>query len=168
MQDFLKRISSYNLFNYLFPGVLFAVIAEKISQWSFIYENTIITLFLCYFYGIVISRIGSLVIEPIIEKLGNIKKKRYSEYIKASKEDNLIPILSEVRNTYRTIISLIVSVLCLYGISEWHKQNPCVYLLIYIAVPIGLFALFIFSYKKQSNYILERIDTILSREKDEK
>lgn len=166
MQDFLQRISSYNLFNYLFPGVLFAVIGEKISQWSFVHENTIITLFLCYFYGIVISRIGSLIIEPPMEKLGIIKKEDYPVYINTSEEDAMIPVLLEVKNTYRTIISLILSLLCLYAVSEWYKFNPCIYVFIYTALPIALLILFFLSYKKQNYYILKRIEAVLLRKKD--
>lgn len=168
MQDFLKRISSYNLFNYLFPGVLFAVIGEKISPWSFVHENIIITLFFCYFYGTVISRIGSLIIDPVMKILRIIKEKDYKTYIIARQEDTMIQVLSEVNNTYRTIISLILSLLCLYGASECSKLYPCTYAFIYTTLPIALLILFSFSYRKQNNYILKRITAALSKEKDEK
>lgn len=168
MQDFLNRISSYNLFNYLFPGVLFAVAAEKVSQWSFAHENTIITLFLCYFYGIVISRIGSLVIKPALKKIKLIEFKSYKDYIKASEKDKHIPILSEINNTYRTIISLIFCLAVLYGISRLSIRYEFTSTLTSAICAFLLIAVFIASYRKQTKFITKRIDAVLSKEKDEK
>ena len=49
MEEILEKISSYNLFNYLLPGILFAVISKEITTYSFLHENIIIGLFLYYF-----------------------------------------------------------------------------------------------------------------------
>ena len=66
MKEILDKLSSYNLFNYLLPGVLFVVIASKVTRYGFIQDDIVIGVFLYYFIGMVISRFGSLVIEPLL------------------------------------------------------------------------------------------------------
>jgi len=39
MEDLLAKISSYNFFNFLFPGVIFAVIAERVTSYTFLHNN---------------------------------------------------------------------------------------------------------------------------------
>ena len=45
MNALLEKISSYNIFNYLFPGVVFAVVADTLTTFSFIQEDIILGLF---------------------------------------------------------------------------------------------------------------------------
>ena len=68
MKDLLDKISSYNLFNYLLPGVLFALLADGLTSYTFIQSDIVVGIFLYYFMGLVISRVGSLAIEPILKK----------------------------------------------------------------------------------------------------
>jgi len=63
MKEILEKLSQYNLFNYLLPGVIYSVVIEFATDYSLIHSEVIITLFICYFVGLVISRVGSLVIE---------------------------------------------------------------------------------------------------------
>ena len=66
MEDLLAKISSYNFFNFLFPGVIFAVIAERVTSYTFLHNNLVIDFFVCYFIGLTISRVGSLLLEPLL------------------------------------------------------------------------------------------------------
>lgn len=77
MKDILEKLTSYNLFNYLLPGAIFAVIAEHVTRFSFKQQDIIIGAFVYYFIGLVISRVGSLVIEPILKWVGFV---RFAEY----------------------------------------------------------------------------------------
>ena len=36
MKDIIDKISSYNIFNYLFPGVLFVIIAKRLTDYNFV------------------------------------------------------------------------------------------------------------------------------------
>mgnify|MGYP003490907514 CR=1 FL=1 len=65
MEKLLEKLTSYNLFNYLFPGIIFSVLLEKTTSYSIIQDDIIIEAFLAYFIGLLISRISSLIIEPI-------------------------------------------------------------------------------------------------------
>ena len=70
MNDLLGRISSYHLFNYLLPGCLFAIAAARVTHRQIVPENLALGFFLYYFYGLVISRVGSLAIEPFLKWIG--------------------------------------------------------------------------------------------------
>ena len=67
MKELLDKISSYNLFNYLLPGILFVCISKQFTDYDFIQDNDFIGAFLYYFIGMVISRFGSLCLSPLID-----------------------------------------------------------------------------------------------------
>lgn len=165
MEKLFKQLSSYNLLNNLLPGIVFAVIAQHISCWTFLTERTILDLFICYFYGLVISRIGSLIVEPCLSRLLD---RNYPRYLKAKDIDKDIPLLSEVNNTYRTMIAL---VLCC-GLSHLAYKLidccSCMKTIIEYGVFISLIPLFIWSFIKQNGYINRRIDNALSQKENEK
>lgn len=159
MKDLLDKLSSYNLFNYLFPGVLFAVLSKEITTYSFLQENLITGVFVYYFIGLVVSRFGSLLIEPILRKLSFLKFADYKDFISASQKDSKIELLSEINNMYRTLTSLFILLILMkvYGmiesklsiLREWH---------VYILLAL-LLIIFLLSYRKQTNYITERINS---------
>ena len=60
IKEILEKISSYNIFNYLFPGILFVFIANALIGYNLIQENILIGVFLYYFIGMAISRVGSI------------------------------------------------------------------------------------------------------------
>ncbi|MBA7693488.1 hypothetical protein ES703_102070 [subsurface metagenome] len=157
MKELLDKLSSYNIFNYLFPGVLFAAIGEHLSSYSLILDDIIIGVFVYYFYGLVISRIGSLFLEPVFKWAHIIHFMPYADFVNASKIDNKIELFSEVNNMYRTLCSLFICLLLLRFFEFIEKLCPNIseYSLL---IAIFIFALlFIFSYRKQTDYITSRI-----------
>ena len=152
MNELIEKLSSYNVFNYLLPGVIFSVFVEKITPYKIIQDDVLINVFLIYFIGLVISRIGSLLIEPIFKKF--IKFADYTDFLEASNEDAKLEILSESNNMYRTFISLFI-VLFLIKLYSYYfvDNNVGIYILIVI-----IFLLFVFSYIKQTAYITKRIN----------
>lgn len=156
MKDLLAKISSYNLFNYLFPGILFAVILEKISTLKLLHENIIIGVFIYYFSGLIISRIGSIIIEPLLIKLSFVKFASHEDFVLTSKKDEKIELLLEVNNMYRTLITLFVVVLCITPYETLYLDHPKTTSFISI---IALIILFLWSYIKQTNYITKRIES---------
>lgn len=157
MKELIEKISSYNLFNYLLPGILFVIFAQWITHYRLVQSNIFIALFFSYFVGMVINRIGSLIVEPILRKISFIKFADYAKFIAKSKTDPKLEILSEVNNTYRTLVALF---LCL-GLTKIYEliaakltvlESGAPYILI-----VALINLFAFSYRKQTNYITNRI-----------
>jgi len=157
MKELLSKISSYNLFNYLLPGIIFVAVTNKLTHYSFIQENIIIGLFLYYFIGLVISRFGSLVIEPVLQKVSFIKFADYNNFVAASKNDEKIEVLSEANNTYRTLCSLFVFLILL---KVYEKiEDSFLFLKDYsgMIVVVLLLVMFFFAYRKQTLYIIKRI-----------
>src|SRR5438552_699340 len=111
MENLLEKISSYNVFNYLLPGTLFAFLLPLVTTYNLDQKNLLLAAFIYYFIGMVISRIGSLFVEPFLRKIGFLKFSDYGDFVRASADDGKLETLSEVNNTYRTICSLIVCVL---------------------------------------------------------
>jgi hypothetical protein len=157
MQDLLAKLSSYNIFNYLLPGCVFAALAPSVAGYSFAQDNLFTAAFLYYFIGLVISRVGSLVVEPALKRVGFVKFAGYTDFVSASKTDPKIEVLSETNNTYRTACAMFgvlvllksyrrLGVMC-PGLQEWDAE----------ILVVVLFLLFLFSYRKQTAYITRRI-----------
>lgn len=157
MKEIYDKISSYNIFNYLFPGILFVIISKVFIGYNFILEKDFIGAFLYYFIGMVISRFGSIIIEPILKKISFIKFESYRSFVEASKKDNKIELLSEVNNTYRTLISLFVLLVLLKGCFLLDVRYNFPHEIAYLLILVLLFLMFLFSYRKQTNYISKRI-----------
>jgi hypothetical protein len=157
MNELLNKLSSYNLFNYLFPGVIFAFVADQVTGYHFIQQNLVYGLFLYYFIGLVVSRFGSLIIEPILKGLKFLRFAEYKDFVAACKQDDKLEVLLEVNNTYRTLCSLffLLPILKLYELLEKCAPFPKVWRGILFLV--SLFFLFLFSFKKQTGYIVKRI-----------
>jgi H+/gluconate symporter-like permease len=157
MKELLDKISSYNIFNFLLPGILFSVLTTKICGINLIHEDLFIGAFEYYFIGLVISRFGSLIIEPILKKTSFVKFADYSDFITASSQDSKIEVLSETNNMLRTIISmlfLVLLIICYQLLAkhwEFLKNNENILLLTLLLI------MFLFAYRKQTNYITKRI-----------
>jgi hypothetical protein len=159
MKDILEKLSTYNIFNYLLPGVIFVIIAREFSGYNFIQNEILLSGFLYYFIGMIISRFGSVIIEPILKKITFLKFEDYKNYVIASKKDTKIELLSEVNNSYRTICSMCVLliILNLYSVFNSNKNvsiEPDFYIII-----STILIMFLFAYRKQTNYITKRIQS---------
>lgn len=157
MKDLLDKITSYNLFNYLLPGIIFVCLAKEFTDYNLVQDKELIGAFLYYFIGLVISRVGSLFIEPFLKWTHFIEMADYSQFINASKVDSRIDLFSEVNNTYRTLSSMVI----LLGFTKCYNllQVACAIpqWLGFSVLIILLAGLFLFSYKKQTSYITKRI-----------
>jgi hypothetical protein len=157
MNELFNKLSSYNIFNYLLPGILFAIFAGEIIHYPLVQRDILTGAFLYYFLGLVVSRFGSLTIEPILKWLRFVKFADYKDFVLVSQKDPKLDVLSEVNNTYRTLAALfsLLLLLKLYmklearfpGLKEWDITIMAVLLLI----------MFLFSYRKQTAYITKRI-----------
>lgn len=158
MKELIEKLTSYNIFNYLLPGALFAVFVERVTPYKVVQSDVVIGLFLYYFIGMVISRFGSLLFEPLTKLTKFVTFAEYKDFVTVSTKDDKLNTLSEANNAYRTMCSLFAS---LIGVKLYHlaatKMGIPQTATIYIVV-VGLFFLFAFSYRKQTNYIVKRIE----------
>jgi hypothetical protein len=139
------------------PGILFAVLASEATHYSFLQRDIVLALFLYYFIGLVVSRVGSLVIEPLLKKSGFLKFADYKDFVTASKTDQKIELLSEVNNTYRTLCSLFGLLLLLKAYDKVEARFPALKQWDAVALVMLLLVMFLFAYKKQTGYITQRI-----------
>jgi len=157
MNELLSKLSSYNLFNYLLPGVLFAILASQIIHYQLIQKDIITGVFLYYFLGLVVSRFGSLVIGPILKRLSFIKFADYNAFVAASKKDAQIEVLSEANNTYRTFCSLFSLLLMLKLYIKIEARLPLLKEWDATLLTVLILVMFLFAYRKQTSFVVKRI-----------
>ncbi len=158
MEKFVEKLSSYNILNNLLPGVVYCFLMKLICYVDFTSDNIIADIFVYYFLGMIISRVGSILVEPLYKKVKIVSFADYTKYIKAEKEDSQVTILSETNNTYRTMIALCLIVLIsiltvsVFDFFNWNKKI-CIYIVLVLLV-----ILFSVSYSKQTTYVKKRIE----------
>ena len=167
MENFLNKLENYNILNYILPAVVFDVSCRYYIKVELIpTDNIFISIFIYYFLGLVISRIGSLIIKPLLWKLKVLNKKDSSEctdFYKAEEQDSKIKVLFADYNIYRNFIATFFLLLVFkfaYEVKNCLNINSTV---IFTVSFILLFVLFIMSYKQQLTYIHRRIENIKSK-----
>lgn len=158
MEKVIDKISTYNLFNYLLPGVLFIVLAKNFLFIDLTQGDIVLNVFIYYFVGLVISRFGSLLIEILLKRLRFLKFAEHEDFISASKNDSKLEILSQENNMYRTFIAVFVLLL----LSKLYFYTRTIYPFLqsydfYILISL-LLVMFLYSYRKQTTYIFKRIN----------
>lgn len=147
----------------MLPGALFAAIADSITSYSFVQDDLFIAAFAYYFIGLVISRIGSLIVEPLLRRTRFVRFAEYQKFIAASKVDEKLEVLSETNNMYRTLCALFLTLFVLVlvdivGIHWPHLKSAAPYI-----GAAGLLIMFLFAYKKQTSYITRRIESAVDK-----
>lgn len=159
MKEILDKLSSYNIFNYLLPGVLFSLLVSKMTELELIQKDLVVGVFVYYFVGLIVSRFGSLIIEPLLKKINFLKFAEYKDFVSASAKDKKIETLSEANNMYRTFIAtfILIGLVKLYYLltAEWTFLNDWNDWILVVLI-IGMF---LFSYRKQTIYVTKRINS---------
>jgi len=157
MDTLLTRMSNYNVINYVLAGVLFAALGAWLTGYRLIIDNILVAVFVYYFTGLIISRIGSFVVEPALEKLGFVMAADHGDCQQAEQLDEKVSILSEVNSMYRTLCALTLSLLLLKG----YEQLEGVGLFSPDSRPVllvaFLFVLFAFAYRYQTKCVVDRV-----------
>jgi len=157
MKELLDKISSYNIFNFLLPGVVFVALSKEFLGGVISKQNALAAAFLYYFVGLVISRFGSVVIEPVLRVLSFVRSAPYADFIPAEKKDPKLTVLVEVNNTYRTLCSLFVLLLLLKMYLKLGATIPALRNWQETVLAILLLILFLFSYRKQTGYVVKTV-----------
>jgi hypothetical protein len=161
MNNLVEKLSSYNLLNNLLPGIVFSYVATEITDYNLTQKDLLIGLFFYYVVGLIIGRIGSLILEPLLKTIAPNSK--YEDFINASKIDKKLEVLSETNNIYRTIVSIVFSLFIIKGYNLLEVNCDLFGRIKYLLLGISLLVLFVFSYRKQTKYITGRVSTALKR-----
>lgn len=156
LDSIVEKISSYNLFNYLFPGAIFCLIGQ--SYLGIPLQNSIVEqLILFYFTGLVISRIGSILVEPTLRKSKFLVFDTYSNYLKAVTADPKIDTLSVENNMFRSLATTFASLgLAKIAVTMFEMWPEFEQFKSHFAI-FCLMCLFLLSYRKQTQFIFKRI-----------
>lgn len=153
MSELIEKVSAYDLLNSLIPGGVLVYFMGVLGYLDISSTNAFFLCAFAYVLGVVGSRVGSSILEPLAIKSKKIRHD-YGAYISAEKNDEKLSALTTVSNMYRSLAgSLVVLALLSLGslIPEIHR---CWLLLIY---GVLCFVLFLASWLKQERYIAKRI-----------
>lgn len=164
MNGFLEKLSSYNLFNNLFPGVIFVVLARLTTKYDLVQDDLLVGVFLYYFVGMIIGRLGSLIVEPFLRWCSFMPGTNYPRFIRASSKEPRLEVLSEVNNTYRTVVAMFLALLVLFLIQFLETSFTILVAYRGVAAIVLLGVTMAFAYRKQDLYVERRINEALSTE----
>jgi hypothetical protein len=158
LKELSDKISSFNIFNYLLPGILFVVIAKELTGMDLILTRHLLGVFLYYFIGMVICLFGSMLIEPLLQRLNFVKFIDYKSFILAARNDDQLELLSHINNIYQSMVSMSVLLIIVkvYSYVKYALAIPNSISIIFAL--IGIIVLFLFSYRKQAMHIAKRIE----------
>lgn len=154
MEKIIEKIEIYHFINYLLPGTIFVAIFNKIFENNFFDSNIVIAVIEYYFIGLILSRISSVLLQPIFKKTKIIKYADYNKYIKSSKEDDKLEILQREANQYRTYIATFIILAIVQSYICITNKNFTIILVLFV----GLAILFTLAYKKQIKFIVDRVE----------
>ena len=157
MKELLNKLSSYDFFNCVLPGVVFVALADPFAGYSFTHDDLLVSAFLYYFIGLVIGRFGSLVIEPSLKRLGFLHFADYEDFVAASKKDEKIEVLSETNNTYRTVCAMLFLLLFLKLYGWLSASLPGLQAWDPVLLITVITVMFVLAHRKQTAYIAQRI-----------
>lgn len=161
MEYILNLLLLFELFNNLFPGVIFIYFLKQYNYFPFnanteVYES----LFIAYFAGLLINRMTSLFLEPILKALhffDLFKISNYPEFLQGRKSDDRIKIPIQINNMYRAyllifLLLLFLIMLKITSIKDFYFYKKGITSLLF------LIYIFAHSYIKQTRSIKKRLE----------
>lgn len=158
MDKLLEKISKYHLINYIIPGVLTIYLSKQINQIELLTSNVFFDIVMAYALGLICSRIGSLIVEPLLKLIHFVHFADYKDYMSAEKNDPKLTDLNTDNNLYRTVIGVVLFIIIQYCFNLLKSKCEFVNDNSSLIVLIALLILFLWSYKKQTSYIVKRVE----------
>lgn len=145
MEDILSKLigllENFYLATYIIAGSAIGI-GFTIMDIEFFYSEFWINIGLCYFAGMIASRLGSLVIEPLCKIFNLIQWEPYERFLEAEKKDqtNKLLSISKLNSTYSTM-SAVSLILFIASIIVNIKDSACCcqylkYPLVYLCISI--------------------------------
>jgi len=166
MSNLLGKLDSYQLLTNILPGAFFVWMLKFLFGLTIPSENIIENILVYYFVGLVINRISSLIVKPLLIFTRFIKYESYSSFLQAEKIDSKIKILSEANNSFRSFFTCILALPIVYGLVNIHSRWAWFAMHWEWFAILFLGVLFFFAHRKQTKYVRERVEEINNSEKD--
>ncbi|WGI22461.1 hypothetical protein [Amylibacter sp. IMCC11727] len=156
--ELLNKLSPYNFINFLIPGVIFCSATKRIWAIDLAGTDLVASVFIYYFVGMCVSRVGSVMVEPVLQKFKFVSFSEYQDYLIAEKNDTKLEELLCTANFYRSILGgLFVFLLVWVAQIAIHHQIVSVNQSLSV-FGIGTALILQQSYRKQVSYIKKRVD----------
>ena len=161
MDKILQALNQYDVVTCIIPGLVFCQLTDWMYCTKFMGTDAFNLLVTSYIFGLIISRIGSIIIEPFCEKVGIIHKAPYSEWVQAKKQDDEIDTITTKSTVYRSLSALIFFQMILYICWLFELQHiiftRCGIFMLCLAAMGFIF----FAYRKQVSYVHKRVQCVL-------
>ncbi len=161
MTELLDKLESYKIFNYLYPGCLFLGACTYLGISIAQDQNLLITAFEAYFIGMTISRVGSIIANPVFKYFGLVKFKQYEDFVQAEKLDPKIQTLNEESNTFRTVFMTALIVLAAAGIKQAVDAELIAIQTIELITLVLVGVVYALAYRKHVGFIKRRVTRAL-------
>lgn len=166
INQIIDKFSPYQLFCNLFPGFLVVRGFCYVTSTTLVTENICETLGVIYFYGVAVSRVASIIVEPVLKRLFKIQFAPYSEYLEALRQDISLADLMREANMFRILLTVVLILLFIFLLNlipfvQKRWCSSCFFVISQVIVFIPVFAC---SYRKQCVFVVERIEKILRKE----
>ena len=163
MEKLIETLNHYELITCLIPGLMFCQFTDWLYGTGFITDNSVTLIISGYVFGQVISRLGSLVVEPVCKKLKIIIMAPYHDWLEAIKADDKISTITEKSTVYRSWVALVlihIFMPCVINLNE------CVLVFGYqklLIIQLFILTFFLLAYRKQVAYVRKRVQKIVPR-----
>lgn len=146
-------IDNFYLATYIIAGSALCIGLDLVGS-SIFSDNVWINIGICYFSGMVASRISSLIIEPLCKKCRLIIWEPYEKYLSAENKDNAGKLISmsKVSGSYCTMTSICLILFIVELVEFFSNLNMLKTFVYNELIILGSFFLFLFSYRKQNHH----------------
>lgn len=161
MEKLIEKLSRYHILNNLIPGITFLCLLNIFGIFKVEMDITIQLLFIGYFSGMTLSRIGSVIIEPLFQKVKIVKYADYKDFLKAEAVDPKVSNLLEDNNMFRTFAAtffvMLIIVTCnnIPIIKTFLHSSYAI-----ILMTVLLLVLYALAYRKQTSYVRRRVNNV--------
>lgn len=157
----LEKISAYHLISYALTGLVLIVsyllFHDSLVTGTIFEENIAAQFGIVYLFGLILSRIGSLIFEPSLKLIGVIQYASYPDYIKAGQSDPKVTGLAEQSAFYRTLMAgyffLFIYSLCDGRVASLANYPAWLETAFYVIAMV----IFLLAYRKQTDFVTKRV-----------
>lgn len=161
MSDLAYLISNTRIVSCLVPGAMMCVFINNYFRVDFLKNDALFNIIIFYAVGVVIGRVGSIVIEPFFKNIGLIEKDNYARFIEAEERNPKLNTIDEICRFYRSLVALMIIIIVGLIVSFFLKMYSLWISFGALIAAILILVLMVFAYRKQSKYTIERINKVL-------
>lgn len=162
----IDKLSQYNFLTNILPGSVLCIILKYLVGYDLIPDDYYQAGIVFYFVGMVNSRLGSLVVEPLLKAILWVKYAPYSDFLQAEKEDSKITLLSQENNVFRSYVTVMFISAIVYIYKNYSLDWRCLMRDEPLVLIISLLVIFLFAFRKQTSFVRKRVEKFIKKSKE--